>query len=133
MIYQIIDLPPNMVGFRASWEVTQKDFDEVVIPCVQKHVEKMGQLNYLLVLNTSIKNFTIGAWFKDAIMGLKHLCKWKRAAIVTDSTAIKYFTAIFSAVVPGEFRTYTHEQLKRAIDWVSGGAAGHSLKESEAR
>lgn len=123
MIYQIIDLPPNMVGFKASWEVTRQDFDEVVIPCVQKHVEKMGQLNYLLVLNTSIKNFTFGAWFKDVLMSLKHLCKWKRAAIVTDSKAIKHFTSIFSFFMPGEFRAFTHEQMKEAVDWVSDGAA----------
>ncbi|HOZ86614.1 MAG TPA: STAS/SEC14 domain-containing protein [Bacteroidia bacterium] len=119
MIYQIIDLPPNMVGFKASWEVTKEDFEEVVIPCVQKHVEKMGQLNYLLVLNTSIKNFSMGAWFKDVMMGVKHICKWRRAAIVTDSKTIKYFTGIFSLFVPGEFKGFSHEQLKAAIDWVS--------------
>jgi hypothetical protein len=120
MIYQIIDLPPTMVGFKASWNVTKEDFEEVVIPCVKKHVEKMGQLNYLLVLNTSLRNFTRGAWFKDVMMGLKQLSKWKRAAIVTDSTAIKYFTGIFSVLLPGEFRTFTHDQLKKAIAWVSG-------------
>ncbi|MES2680919.1 MAG: STAS/SEC14 domain-containing protein [Bacteroidota bacterium] len=119
MIYQIIDLPPNMVGFKASWEVTQEDFEEVVIPCVQKHVEKTGQLNYLLVLNTSIKNFAMGAWFKDVMMGIKNICNWRRAAIVTDSKAIKYFTGIFSVFVPGEFKGFSHEQLKTAIDWVS--------------
>jgi hypothetical protein len=128
MIYQIIDLPPTMVGFKASWDVTKKDFDEVVIPCVKKHVEKMGHLNYLLVLNISIRNFTFGAWFKDMMVELKHLCKWKRAAIVTDSSAIKYFANIFSFFMPSEFRTYTHDQLKKAIAWVSGDV---SLSQNE--
>lgn len=116
----MIDLPPTVVGFKASWDVTREVFDEVVIPCVQKHVEKMGQLNYLLVLNTSLRNFTMGAWFKDVMTGLKHLSKWKRAAIVTDSTAVKYFTGLFSVLVPGEFRSFTHDQLKKAIAWVFG-------------
>jgi len=120
MIYQIIDLPSNMVGFKASWEVTKEDFEEVVIPCVQKLVEKTGHLNYLLVLNTSVKNFTMGAWFKDAMMGIRNLSKWKRAAIVTDSKAIHYFTTVFSFVMPGEFRTFTHDEMQAAIDWVSG-------------
>lgn len=123
MIYQIIDLPPTVVGFKALWDVTREDFEEVVIPCVQKHVEKMGQLNYLLVLNTSIRNFTFGAWFKDVMMGLKHICKWRRAAIVTDSVSIRHFTSIFSFFVPGEFNTFTHDELNQAIAWLSEGAA----------
>ena len=108
-----------MVGFKAAWDVTKQDFDEVVIPCVKKHVEKNGQLNYLLVLNTSIKNFSFGAWLADVFMGLRHICKWKRAAIVSDSKALKYFTSIFSFFVPGEFTVYPHDQLKQAIDWVA--------------
>lgn len=45
----------------------------------------------MLVLDTSIKDFTAGAWFKDAIMGIKHLTKWNRAAIVSDIGAIRTF------------------------------------------
>ena len=121
MIYQILDLPPNMIGFKAAWKVTKKDFEEVVIPCVEKHVEKMGQINYMLVLKTSIKNFTFCAWLKDALMGLKHITKWKRAAIVSDSKFIKIFTKVFSWLVPGEFRTFPHKDIKAAINWVSKG------------
>jgi len=119
MIYQIIDLPPNMIGFKASWQVTKKDFDEVVIPCVQKHVEKMGQINYMLVLNTSIKNFTFCAWLKDVLLGLKNITKWNRAAIVTESRAVQIFTKIFSFLVPGEFRAFTHDEMQHAINWVA--------------
>lgn len=119
MIYRIIDLPPNMIGFKASWQVTQQDFEEVVIPCVQKHVEKMGQINYMLVLNTSIRNFTFSAWLRDILLGLKNITKWNRAAIVTDSKAIKTFTKIFSLLVPGEFRGFSHDEMQRAINWVA--------------
>src|SRR3954471_18013516 len=106
MIYRIIDLPSNMIGFRASWAVTKQDFEEVVIPCVKKHVEKMGQLNYMLVLNTSIRNFTFYTWLKAALLNLKHLTKWHRAAIVTDSKINKLFTRFFSVIMPGEVRGF---------------------------
>ena len=119
MIYRIIDLPPNMIGFKASWQVTQQDFEEVVIPCVQKHVEKMGQINYMLVLNTSIRNFTFFAWLKDVLLGLSNITKWHRAAIVTDSKAVRTFTKIFSLLVPGDFRGFSHAEMQRAINWVA--------------
>ncbi|MES2689286.1 MAG: STAS/SEC14 domain-containing protein, partial [Bacteroidota bacterium] len=82
--------------------------------------EETGQLNYMLVLDTSVKNFTAGAWWQDALLGLKNITKWNRVAIVSDSDGINSFTGIYSVFIPGEFRGFYPEQLKVAIDWVSG-------------
>lgn len=119
MIYQIIDLPPKMIGFKASWEVTRKDFDEVVIPCVQKHVEKMGQSNYMLVLNSSISNYTFCSWLKDVLLSLKTITKWKRAAIVSDSKVLKFFVELVGAFFPGELKGFSHQDMQGAISWLS--------------
>ena len=121
MMYQILDLPPNMIGFKAAWKVTKKDFEEVVVPCVEKHVEKMGHINYMLVLGDSIKNFTFFTWLKDVLMDLKHLTKWNRAAIVSNSKIIKVLTAVFSFFIPGEFKAFRRQEIKNAIKWVSTG------------
>jgi len=119
MIQKINSLPENMVGFRAVGEITADDFDQIVLPAVKDIVEKTGQLNYMLVIDTSLENFTAGAWIKDAILGIKNLTKWHRAAIVSDSVAIKKFTDFFSVLIPGEFRGFDHESLQDAIDWTS--------------
>lgn len=120
MITAIEQLPPGLIGFRASGTVTQTDFENVVVPRVDAAVKAHGELNYLLVLETSVKNFTLGAWLTDAAMGLRHLLKWNRAAIVTDEQAVKTFTAGFSALVPGEFKAFAHHNLQDAIDWAAG-------------
>jgi len=119
MIHQINNLPENIVGFTASGEVTKEDFLLNVMPQVQSLINKTGKLNYLLVLETSIKNFTFGAWVEDAIMGIKHLIKWNKAAIVTDVEGIRTFTNLFSKIIPGEFKGFEHSELQQAIDWVS--------------
>ena len=119
MITQIENLPLNIVGFKAVGEITEKDFTETVMPKVKALIDKTDQLNYLLVLDTSLKNFTIGAWMKDAMMGIKHLTKWNRAAIVSDVEAIRNFTNFFSYLMPGEFKGFEHSELQQAIDWVS--------------
>ena len=119
MIQQLEQLPPNMVGFKATGEVTEADFSETVMPAVKAIIEQTGKLNYMLVLDTSVKNFTMGAWFKDAIMGIRHLTKWNRAAIITDVKGIRTFTEIFSVLMPGEFKGFEHSDLQQAIDWVS--------------
>ena len=119
MITHIQNLPLNMVGFKATGEVNETDFTAVVMPKVKEVIERTGKLNYMLVLDTSIKNFSMGAWFKDAIMGVKHLTKWNRAAIITDVDGIKTFTEIFSAIMPGEFKAFEHSHMQEAIDWCS--------------
>jgi hypothetical protein len=40
------------------------------------------KINYLLYLDTDLNNITAGAWAKDAILGLKHLFKWNKVAVV---------------------------------------------------
>ncbi len=119
MIQQLDNMPDTMVGFRAQGEVSKEDFTEIVIPCVEKHIATTGKLNYLLLLDTSIKDFSAGAWWQDAMMGIKNLTKWNRAAIVSDSEGIRKFTDFFSILMPGEFKGFHKEDLDKAILWTS--------------
>ena len=118
MIEQIQNLPANMVGFRASGEVTKEDF-EPVFDAVRKSVEKNGKLNYLLFLDNSPADFTMGAWLQDALLGLQNITKWNRAAIVTDSDAVIAFTNAFSILMPGEFKGFHKAEMPHAVDWVA--------------
>ena len=108
-----------MVGFRATGKVTEADFERVVIPAVNELVARTNELNYLMVLDTDLNNFTIGAWWQDALMGLKQITKWRRAAIVSGSEGIRRFTDIFGAIMPGEFKGFDPNELETAIYWVS--------------
>jgi len=119
MIVQIPDLPDNMVGFRADGEVTKNDF-EIIKNQVASLVEKTGKLNYLLFLDNSPADFTMGAWLQDALLGIKNITKWNRSAIVTDSDTVINFTDVFSKLMPGEFRGYHKADYQDAVNWVSG-------------
>ena len=119
MISELKNTPNTMVGFRANHDVTKEDFDKIVLPSVAELVQRTGKLNYLLIIDTPLTNFTIGAWLKDAMLGLNNINKWNRAAIVIDSETVKTFTDFFSKVVPGEFKGFTHAELENAIAWVS--------------
>ncbi len=121
MIETLNSLPANVAGFRATGEVTQDDFKNVVFPEVERLVEKQKDLNYLLLLDTDISNFTAGAWFQDVVLGLKNLTNWNRAAIVTDSEGVIKFTDAFSVLAPGEYKGYKKSEFEQAVSWVSGG------------
>jgi hypothetical protein len=121
MIQELPGMPANMVGFRATGAVSKDDFDSIVTPAVEAIVKKTGELNYLLWIDTPLHNFTVGAWWEDALLGIKKISRWKRAAIISDSTGINTFTNIFSYVVPGEFKGFKPSELNKAVEWVSTG------------
>ncbi|MES2574430.1 MAG: STAS/SEC14 domain-containing protein [Bacteroidota bacterium] len=119
MIY-LINTPENVVAFRATGEITQDDYKTVVVPAVEKLVNRINEINFLFVIDTEFKNFTATAWMEDMMMGLKNLGKWNRTAIVTDSDTVISFTNAFSYIVPGEFRGYKKEAFDEALNWVQG-------------
>ncbi|MDR6764414.1 hypothetical protein J2Y38_004647 [Flavobacterium sp. 2755] len=117
---EIIRAPENVAAFRASGEVTADDYKTVLVPEVTKLVKRRDEINFLFLIDTEIKNFTAQAWMEDALLGLKNLGKWNRAAIVTDNERAISFTNGFSLFAPGEFRGYRKEAFDEALNWVHG-------------
>jgi hypothetical protein len=121
MIEPIPGLPDNVVGFRASGEITKKDYDHVVFPMVSQHLRAGKELNYVFMVDTSLKDFTFGAWVQDIWLGLKDLLKWHRVAIVSDSEKIRSFTNRGGHLIPGHYKGFTKGQLDEAIHWAAVG------------
>ena len=119
MIQIMNDIPDNVVAFRATGHVDKKDYESTLIPAVDAQVKKQGKINFMLILDTSLKNFTIGAFLQDLGVGLKHFTKWHKMAIISESGAINNFTDLFSYVAPGEAKGFTHAQMDEAKKWVS--------------
>lgn len=119
MIQIMNNLPDHVLGVRATGEVTKEDLEGVLIPAMDALVDRTEGIHYLLVLDTSVKNWNFGAWISDAKLGLKYFSKWHKIAVVTDEEAVIKATSAFSALVPGEAKGYTHAELQQAIDWVS--------------
>lgn len=120
MIEQLAGIPDNIAAFRASGEVTKDDFTKNVIPVINDLVNKYNELNYLMLIDTPLSNFSGGAWMEDILLGFSKLTKWNRVAILTDMDTVNWFTDVFSYLVPGEYKGFYPEQLPAAIEWLSG-------------
>lgn len=119
MLSLIKDLPAHVTGVRATGKVTKYDFEQVLIPAIDDLVKRTGKINYLLLLETPVSNFSLGAWIDDAIVGLKHFTQWNKIAVVTDQKGVEKFTDVFGYVVPGDSKGFTLSQLEEAKQWVS--------------
>jgi SpoIIAA-like len=119
MLTIITDLPENVAGFRATDKINENDYDTILIPAVNAMVAKYNKINFLLVLDTDLTNFSIAAVLKDIEMSIKHYSKWHKVAVVSDSNSLNAFTDIFGSLAPGESKGFVHEQLEEAKQWVS--------------
>jgi len=119
MIGVLPDLPPNVAGFRAYGEVTKDDFEKVIFPEVKKHREQTGKLNFVLYVDTPLKNFSVGAWIRDIWLGMKQFASWRKIAIISDVEKIRNFTDNISFLLPGEYKGFPVAQLAAAIRWAA--------------
>jgi hypothetical protein len=119
MLQFIKGLPDHVVGIRATGEVNKDDYDNVLIPRMEELARRQGEISYLLVLETSVQNFSVAAWWQDFRLALKHFTQWKKVAIVTDQKSVEWLTDTASHFIPGESKGFRLSELNDAIDWVS--------------
>ncbi|GAB3918880.1 SpoIIAA family protein [Mucilaginibacter boryungensis] len=119
MLQYINDLPPHVVGIRATGEVTKDDMEKVLIPRIDELVARQGEINYLLVPQTDVGNFTLSAWWDDLKLGLKNFTKWNKIAVVTDQKGVEWFSDVFRFFVPGKSKGFALNELDEAVAWIS--------------
>ena len=119
MLQLMTDLPKNVVGVRALGSVNKAEYERVLIPELDRVAKEFGEINFIMVLETNVGNFSPGAWMDDVKAGVKHYTHWHRVAIVTDQKAVQKFTDFFSAVIPGHSKGYPISDIELAKAWVA--------------
>jgi hypothetical protein len=118
MLTEIIGLPENVFGIKATGEVTSDDLKQVLLPGLEKLTNQFDEIRYLLVLETDIKNFTAGAWIQDAKAGLQNFTKWKKIAVVSHEKGVEWFTDIFTVATPGSSKGFKPDEIEEAKAWL---------------
>lgn len=119
MIGILPGLAPNVIGFRASGDVTREDYEKVVFPEVRKHTQNGKDLNFVFYVETPSKNFSIGAWIRNLWLGLKEFSLWNKVAIISDQEKVRHFTDAISPLLPGEYKGFRPDQLDAAVRWAA--------------
>ena len=123
MIALIKGLPSHVAGFKATGEVTEDDYKQVVFPAAEELVNRTGELNYVFVFDTPFKNMTVGAWWQDTMLSLMKMSKRHRAAIITSSEGANRFTNIWGIFTPGQFKGFLPSEYDEAVKWAADRSA----------
>lgn len=127
MLKRIIDLPDDVLGVEASGEVTAEDYQTVLVPELEDKLQKIKKVRLLYVLGETFEGFTRAAVWQDTKVGLTHLTRFDRIAVVSDVDWIRNSIKVFGFAMPGEVRVFAIEDQRDAREWVSEPAPTSDL------
>src|ERR1700712_255537 len=119
MLQLINDLPPQVIGIHAFAEVTEQEYGDLLILLLDNQLKANKKINFILVVETDIKDFASGAWCGSVKIGLKHFFKWGKVAIVTDQKGVLGYNDLFKYILPGKFKKFPLDELDEALRWVA--------------
>jgi hypothetical protein len=111
--------PDNVVAVSCRGEVTRKDYDTVLIPAAEKALESNDKVRLLYEAGPEFDGVDAGAAWEDFKLGMEHLSRWERVALITDIEWIAHATRLFSFVMPGAMRVYSTSDAAKARLWIT--------------
>src|SRR4051794_11417736 len=120
MLDAITDLPAGVIGFKANGKLHSDDYKDVLIPAIEAGIASGEKLRVLLVF-PAFEGLSSGAMWQDLKMGVEHLSKWKKIALVTDVEWMVHATKLFGWMTPGEMKDFPLAEQDKAIEWLATG------------
>jgi stage II sporulation SpoAA-like protein len=120
MIERIEDVPPGVIGIRASGKLTKDDYTDGLEPALKEATDS-GEARVLFVL-PDFDGLEPGAWIEDVKTGLKaetqNRSAWKKLAFVSGVEWVSKSMRLFTWAMPGELKVFEMDELDAAKEWV---------------
>ena len=121
MIEHLSNFPDGVVAFLCRGQVTKADYNSVLVPAVVKALEKHEKLRLYYETAADFSGMDPGAMWEDFKVGMEHLTRWERVAVVTDVEWIKQAMRLFGFLVPAAMKSFPTSEAEQARAWI--GAA----------
>ena len=118
MIETLTNFTGNVLGFVCHERVTKQEYAEVLIPAVEKALQRHKKLRLYYETAPDFAGIDTGAVWEDTKIGMSHLTRWERIAVVTDVDWIKHTMKFFSFLMPGELRAFSRSEAAQAKAWI---------------
>ena len=119
MIEMLQGFPDNVVACAAKGHVTKQDYEQMVIPAVGRALERNAKVRCYYELGPEFKGFDAAAAWADTKVGIEHLTRWERVAVVTDVEWLRFATGAFFFLMPGHVRVFSLAESDEAKRWIT--------------
>jgi hypothetical protein len=118
VLERITDLPEGVLGFTASGELSGDDYRGVLVPAVDAALGQHEKLRLLYVLGHDVTGVSADAAWQDTKVGMAHVTKWEKVAVVTDQEWLRHSVSIFGYLIPGQIKAYPTAAEADARAWI---------------
>lgn len=119
MIEVLNHFPDHVLAFACHGHVTRRDYDSVLTPAVEKALEAHEKVRLYYETAPDFDGIDPSAIWEDTKVGLGHLNRWERFAVVTDVEWIRHAVHLFGFLIPGELRVFSTEEAAQAREWIT--------------
>ncbi|HSU29967.1 MAG TPA: STAS/SEC14 domain-containing protein [Bryobacteraceae bacterium] len=119
MIEALNGFPCGVLAFACKGHITKADYETVLIPAVEKALRQPGKVRLYYQVAPDFTGIGVGAMWDDFKVGIEHLHRWERIAVVTDVDWIRYTIRAFSFILPGVTKIFGLNERADAQKWVS--------------
>jgi hypothetical protein len=119
IVLELIDgMPDHVVAVRASGEVTDDDYEAVLVPAIDDRRTRHDKIRLLYVLGEEFTGYEADAVWEDAKLGMRTMTAYDRIAVVADATWMRRAVSAFGWLMPGEVRVFGVADLDEATSWI---------------
>ena len=121
MIELLTGFPDNVVAVRCIGRVTKSDYDAMLVPAVEKALKAHEKVRLYYEAGPEFSGIDPAAAWEDFKVGIEHLARWQRVAVVTHLDWMRITVRIFSFIMPGDVRVFPVTEIEQARDWIMRG------------
>jgi len=118
MIELLKGFPDNVVAVGCSGRISKAEYDTVLVPAVRAALKAHDKLRVYYETAADFSGIALGAVWEDFKVGMEHLARWERVAVVTDVSWIKHTMQFFSFLLPGQMRVFPRAEAAQAREWI---------------
>ncbi len=98
--------------------MTRKDYDDILVPAVTAALRGHEKVRLYYEVTPKFSGMEAGAMWEDFQVGMGHLTRWERVAVVTDVEWIRHTINAFGFLLPGKLRIFACSETGAAREWV---------------
>lgn len=118
MIEQLQGFPENVIALAGRGQVTKDDYVSIAIPAVEKALASHDRLRVYYELSADFTGIDADAILEDFKLGMLHLARWERIAMVTDVQWIANAVSLFNFLMPGAMKVFPLKDADQARSWI---------------
>lgn len=119
MIEILPDFPESIVAFACKGHVTRRGYETVLVPHVEQALRRHKKIRLYYYIGSEFDGIDSGAVWEDFKVGMEHLLRWERVAVVTDVDWIRRTMKLFGFLIPGEMKVFPTSETSQARDWIA--------------